>query len=119
MRKQSHIFRLRCNPEDVARWKTEASSAGLSLADLVRTKLDSALVGRDPIRRRPTLKADPLLLATLGRAANNLNQIAKWANTHKSGADAVQVVIALRAIEQELAAHRPVPPEVKNADPSL
>lgn len=34
----------------------------------------------------------------LARIGNNLNQIAKWANTYKSTAEAVEVIQALRAI---------------------
>jgi hypothetical protein len=38
----------------------------------------------------------------LGRIGNNLNQIARWANTHKEAAEAVEVVAMLLRIEREL-----------------
>ncbi len=36
------------------------------------------------------------------RIGNNLNQIARWANTYKWGAEAVSVVAHLSAIERAL-----------------
>ncbi len=38
----------------------------------------------------------------ISRIGNNLNQIAKWANTYKSTAEAIEVIEALRTIEQTL-----------------
>ena len=40
----------------------------------------------------------------IAKIGNNLNQIARWANTYKSTADAVEVVTHLVAIEQALLA---------------
>lgn len=118
MRNQAKQIRIRATPEDAARWKQSAESAGLTLSDYFRTGLGAQPVGRDPVKNRPVRKADPLLLATLGRIAGNLNQIAKWANTHKKTADAVQVLIALRAIEDQIADFKPKY-GVKNADPDV
>ena len=42
----------------------------------------------------------------IARIGNNLNQLARWANTHKAAAEAVEVVAQLAAIERELAALR-------------
>ena len=65
------------------------------------------LVRRDPVPRRASRRADPALLAALGRIGGNLNQVARWANTHKAGADAVQVLAALASIEQMISALHP------------
>ena len=40
----------------------------------------------------------------LARIGNNLNQIARWANTHKGAAEAVEVLARLVAIERALTA---------------
>ena len=40
----------------------------------------------------------------LARIGSNLNQIARWANTHKTEAEAVQILAHLVAIERELGA---------------
>ena len=39
----------------------------------------------------------------VARIGNNLNQIARWANTHADKADAVEVIAHLVAIEREIA----------------
>ena len=38
------------------------------------------------------------------RTGSNLNQVTRWANTHKMATEAVQVVSYLVVIERELAA---------------
>lgn len=89
-------------------WQAQAKLAGLTLADLIRQRLgNSQEVSREPIRRRSARRADPLLLQNIGRVGSNLNQIARWANTYKSGAQAVQVLTALVALEQILLSYLP------------
>ena len=43
-------------------------------------------------------------LRQLARIGNNLNQIARWANTHKGRGEAVQVVAHLIALRREIRA---------------
>lgn len=45
-----------------------------------------------------TLAADKTMLFYLNNFANNINQIAKWANTYKSEADAQTVISALQGL---------------------
>lgn len=96
-----------------AAWRSAATESGLSLADWLRQVVDPSvrLVGRPTPRTRPKLTkpiaADPALLAAVAKAGNNLNQLARWANTHKSTADAAQVLIALSALERTLSSFLP------------
>lgn len=86
-------------------WKAFADSQGYSVADLFRLLFANAAAQPSKLhkkQRRKTHKADPELLRELAKIGNNLNQIAKWANTYKTEADAVQVVQALIAIERSL-----------------
>ena len=39
----------------------------------------------------------------VARIGNNLNQIARWANSHATPIDAVEIIVHLIAIEQEIA----------------
>jgi hypothetical protein len=95
---------VKVNEQERTAWQAQAGAAGLTLADLIRKRLgDAKEVGREPIRRRAARRADPALLAALGRIGSNLNQVARWANTYKDKAEAVQVLAALVAIEQLLA----------------
>lgn len=94
--------------------KALASEQKVTVADLVRKSVEEKLTLthiRPRIAKAPTHRADPALLAALGRLGSNLNQIGRWVNTHKSAADAVQVLSALVEIERQLkvlASERPI-----------
>ena len=99
---------VKVTDDERAGWQAQAEAAGLTLADLIWQRLGEARpVGRDQVRRRAARRADPELLAALGRIGSNLNQIARWANTYKGKAEAVQVLAALVSIEQILSSYRP------------
>lgn len=68
--------------------------SGLPLSALLRDHL-----GKVKIRNREDEKRRN---AVLGRINTNLNQVAKWANTHKSGADATRVCSLLVGIERSV-----------------
>lgn len=88
---------VKTTPSERDDWHAKATAAGLSLSDLIRQRL-----GNKPRRRRSVPVADPALVASLARIGNNLNQLARWANTHKAGADTVQILAALATTERIL-----------------
>lgn len=51
-----------------------------------------------------TKKADPELIRHIGLIGNNINQLARWCNTHKSNTDADQICQLLDVIYNELIA---------------
>ena len=79
--------KIRASEAERAEWHAKARSAGLTLSDLLRRS-----VGR--VRTWTVAHADVERERTreLARIGNNLNQIARWANTHGSEAEAVEVV---------------------------
>lgn len=107
-------------PDDVlARWRVAAEASGLCLSDWFRDRIDGPgydeptglpvktgkpTPRRGTPRRRPFSPADPELAAEIAKVGNNLNQIARWANTHKTAAEAVEIVAHLVAIEKQLEA---------------
>lgn len=96
-------LKIRITPEEKSALKELAKSNNMTLADYVRMRVgDTKPVGRDPKKAGPVRRADPMLLANIGRVGSNLNQIARWANQYKSAADASVVITALIAIEQVL-----------------
>lgn len=98
------LVRLKVAARERAAWKHTAAAAGVTLSDLIRERMATPLVGRAPrVRRLAAPSADPRLLTGLAQIGNNLNQIARWANTHKGAADAATVLVTLAAIERELA----------------
>ena len=69
-----------------ADWHAKARSVGLSLSDLVRRsvgRVRSWTVAHAELERERTRE--------LARIGSNLNQIARWANTYKENAEAVEV----------------------------
>lgn len=88
---------IRCSEEERTAWKAKADAAGLTLSALVRQSLGRVRTWTAVDRR--AVRDQVLQLARIG---NNLNQIARWANTHKSAADAAQVIEALIGIERLL-----------------
>ena len=89
--------KIRASEAERAEWHTKARSVGLSLSDLVRRSVDRVrtwTVAHTELERERTRE--------LARIGSNLNQIARWANTHKENAEALEVVAHLVAIERAL-----------------
>ena len=91
--------KVRASEPERAEWHAKARSAGLTLSDLVRRSVGRArtwTVAHAEVERERTRE--------LARLGNNLNQIARWANTHKGAVEAVEVIGHLIAIKRALAA---------------
>ena len=92
-------LQIRCTAAERATWQTKAAAAGVPLSQLVRRALDR-------VRTWTAKRADLERSRTreLARIGSNLNQLARWANTHKSAVEAVTVIAHLTALSRELAA---------------
>ena len=89
--------KIRASEAERAEWHAKARSVGLSLSDLVRRSIGRVrtwTVAHTELERERTRE--------LARIGSNLNQIARWANTHKENAEVVEVVTHLVAIERSL-----------------
>ena len=84
-------MKVRASDAERAEWHAKARSAGLTLSDLVRRSLGRVHTWTVPH-------------AEVARIGNNVNQIARWANTHKGAVEAVEVIGHLIDIERALAA---------------
>jgi len=91
---------IKVSGEERDAWQAAAEAEGVTLADLVRARLASKTVDREPRRRRSARRADPALLAALARIGNNLNQLAAWANTYTGRAEVISVIAALVSLER-------------------
>ena len=89
--------KIRASEAERAAWHEKAASAGLSLSHLVRSAIG---------RVRPWTVAQADLererVRELARIGNNLNQLARWANTHKGKAEAVEVISQLVVVRRGL-----------------
>lgn len=106
MRKRDVWVKVRVSEEERDLWQAMAKEQELTLADLIRQAVGGVkTVDREPKRTRASRTADPELLNALSRIGSNLNQIARWANTHKSAASAMEVIAAMAAIEKLMLLH--------------
>ena len=89
--------KIRASAAERAEWHAKAGAAGLTLSDLVRRaigRVQSWTVAHAEVECERTRE--------LARIGTNLNQIARWANTFKANAEALEVVAHLVAIERAL-----------------
>ena len=87
--------KVRASAAERAEWHAKARSAGLTLSDLVRRT-----VGRT--RMWTVAHAEVERTRQVARIGNNLNQIARWANTHRGAIEAIEVIGHLVAIGRAL-----------------
>lgn len=100
-------IKLRVTPAEKKAITAKADAQGQTVTDFIRQRsLDYRL------RQTPLEKERVCQLARIGA---NLNQIARWANIHKSRADALDVLAALVSLEREL---RDTPPRPDSEDSS-
>ena len=86
-------LKLRVSREEKATIAAKAEAQGQTVTDFIRQRaLDYRL------RQTPWEKERVRQLARIGV---NLNQLARWANVHKSRTEALDVLIALASLERE------------------
>lgn len=108
----AHI-QLRCRSSEKSRWQDLAQSDGQSLSDWIRSQLDGSSANR---RRRRRIDVDPALIRQLAGISNNLNQLARWANTRRSAADAADVITHLIALDRSVKELADLMQQVSDAD---
>jgi len=69
------------------------------LSDFVRARM---CVGSEKEYRKKNKKEYREVAAQIARVGNNVNQLAKWANTYKSAAEAARVIVLLKRVIDEL-----------------
>ena len=88
---------FRLSAPEHASLRAKASAAGVSLSSLLR-----AAIVRTRTWTAAATDVERERTRQLARIGNNLNQIARWANRHKSAAEAVEVIAHLVALEREV-----------------
>lgn len=97
-------IKLRVTPAEKEAINAKAEAQGQTVTDFIRQRaLDYRL------RQTPLEKERVRQLARIGA---NLNQLARWANVHKSRAEAISVLAALAGLEREI---RDTPPPDEDA----
>ena len=96
------VLRVRCTEEERAAWLHKALAQERSLSEYARHVLSA-----EPMQRRALPpEVDPMLLAAVGRAGNNLNQIARAMNTDRKAGRAIDLIAVrtlLMTVDRQLA----------------
>ena len=93
--KRTAMIKVRVSESEKTEIEHKAQLAGLTLFDFIR---------RMPRSRTRQTQAEREHLRLLARAGNNLNQLARWANTYKSDIEAVRLLVALESLRRVLVA---------------
>lgn len=100
-------IKLRVTPAEKEAITAKATSQGQTVTDFIRQRaLDYRL-------RQTSLEKERV--RQLARIGANLNQLARWANIHKSRAEAIDVLAALVSLERSLK-DTPPPPECSDSE---
>lgn len=97
---------IRLTDEEKLDWELKAHAAGLTISQLAREAMNRVKVmnvGDRAIQMKRTYQ--------IAKIGNNLNQIARWANTYTNTIEAVEVITYLIAIEKALLALKSTKPD--------
>ena len=85
---------IRFSEPEQAELKAKAAAAGISVSELLRDHVTKVRIRhREDERQR---------IIALNRINANLNMLTRWCNFHRGGADAVQIMAYLNAVEREI-----------------
>lgn len=108
--KRDKWVNVKVTEKERGEWQAFAQSKDKNLSDVLRQliademgvkiRLENLAVKKK--QARASRKVNPELLRELAKIGNNLNQIARWANTYKSEADALEVIQALLTIQRAM-----------------
>ena len=93
------IVAARVTPAERAAWREKVAAAGVSPSALLREAMARTRTWTAPARAIERER-----IRQIARIGNNLNQLARWANTHASAAKAVSVIAHLVSFERALLA---------------
>lgn len=92
---RAKFVKIRTTDDERDAWQKLAEDAGLSLADLIRQRLDQPVLQLPKSEKiqRFTIEADPHLILQFSRVGNNLNQLARAVN--KAGLEPQDITTVL------------------------
>ena len=97
--RRTGVVAARVTRAEHAAWKEKAAAAGVSPSALLRLAM-----ARTQTWTAPALAVERERTRQIARIGNNVNQIARWANTHASPIEAVRVLDRLESVERALVA---------------
>ena len=103
------VIRFRVSQEERVAIKAKAAAQSQSLTDFLRQRALNYRLRKSPDERER--------IRQLARIGNNLNQLARWANTYKNRAEAMAVLGALLSVERALTNTEVVPSDRQGEEP--
>ena len=91
---RSCLLKIRVSPEERDAVRARADDAGLTVSDYIRMRLSHHRV-RQTAAERDTL-------THLARIGSNINQIARWANTHANQIEALEIIMRLESLQSDV-----------------
>ena len=91
------MIAARVTPAEHTAWREKAAAAGVSPSELLRRAMAQTRTWTAPARAVERERT-----RQIARIGNNLNQLARWANTRASTAEAVSVIAHLVSFERSL-----------------
>ena len=91
------VVAARVTPAEHAAWREKAAAAGVSPSALLRQAM-----ARTKTWTAPAQAIERERIRQVARIGNNLNQLARWANTYTSAVEAASVIAHLVSFERSL-----------------
>lgn len=95
--KRDKLFTIKVDDEEKVKWQCKARSYDISLAELIRNRLNDLPTPKKK-RTKQIIEVDPRLLFEINAIGNNINQIGRRVNQ----GDQFDVIMELRSIESQL-----------------
>ena len=92
--RRSAWIKMRVTPDEKRLIESKASAQGQTVTDFLRQRALDYRLRQSPLEKKR--------IRQLARIGSNMNQIARWANTYKKRAEAVEVITRLILLEREL-----------------
>ena len=92
--RRSAWIKMRVTPDEKKLIESKASAQGQTVTDFLRQRALDFRLRQSPLEKER--------IRQLARIGSNMNQIARWANTYKKRAEAVEVITRLILLEREL-----------------
>ena len=92
--RRSAWIKMRVTPDEKRLIESKASALGQTVTDFLRQRALDYRLRQSPLEKER--------IRQLARIGSNMNQIARWANTYKKRAEAVEVITRLILLEREL-----------------
>ena len=99
--KKPKLLTMKTTDEEKAKWQKLAGDRGMTLAELIRTRLDDLPTPRKKRQPKPIIEVDPALLFEVNAIGNNINQIARRLNQGEKF-DVLPTLMAMEAHLTEL-----------------